>query len=83
LEALILPKNCRLLSRELIYTALTRSRDQLVLLIEGDDATVLFDLARPKLSETAHRNTNICQAIIRAGGDLIVWEHLGMLTRFY
>jgi ATP-dependent exoDNAse (exonuclease V) alpha subunit len=30
----IIPKNCRLLSRELLYTSLTRSRDQLVLLIE-------------------------------------------------
>jgi hypothetical protein len=28
----ILPKHCRLLSRELVYTALTRSREQLVLL---------------------------------------------------
>src|ERR1700675_4265083 len=33
----VLPKNCRPLSRELLYTALTRSRRQLVLLIEGDN----------------------------------------------
>lgn len=37
----VLPKNCRLISRELLYTALTRSRDRLVLLIEGDSASVL------------------------------------------
>ncbi|MEW5861468.1 MAG: AAA family ATPase, partial [Cyanobacteriota bacterium] len=43
----VLPANCRLLSRELLYTALTRSREQLVLLIEGDSATVLYDLTRP------------------------------------
>jgi hypothetical protein len=73
----ILPKNCRLLSRELVYTALTRSRDQLVLLIEGDDATVLFDLTRPERSETARRNTNIFQSVIRAADDTVPFaEHL-------
>jgi hypothetical protein len=61
----ILPKNCRLLSRELLYTALTRSREQLVLLIEGNDATTLFDLTRPEKSETARRNTNLFQGILR------------------
>ena len=61
----VLPKNCRLLSRELVYTALTRSREQLVLLIEGDDATVFFDLTRPERSETARRNTNLFQGVIR------------------
>src|SRR2546427_5797112 len=40
----VVPKNCRLLSRELLYTALTRSREQMVLMIEGDDASNLFDL---------------------------------------
>ncbi|HQP38606.1 MAG TPA: ATP-dependent RecD-like DNA helicase [Polyangiaceae bacterium] len=73
----ILPKNCRLLSRELVYTALTRSREQLVLLIEGDDATVLFDLTRPERSETARRNTNIFQSVVRATDDTVPFaEHL-------
>lgn len=73
----ILPKNCRLLSRELLYTALTRSREQLVLLIEGDDATVLFDLTRPERSETARRNTNIFQCVIRVADDTVPFaEHL-------
>lgn len=73
----ILPKNCRLLSRELVYTALTRSREQLVLLIEGDDATVLFDLTRPERSETARRNTNIFQGVIRVADDTVPFaEHL-------
>lgn len=67
----ILPKTCRLLSRELVYTALTRSRDQLVLLIEGDDATVLFELTRPERSETARRNTNIFHGVIRATDDSV------------
>jgi hypothetical protein len=73
----ILPKNSRLLSRELVYTALTRSREQLVLLIEGDDATVLFDLTRPERSETARRNTNIFQSVVRAADDTVPFaEHL-------
>jgi hypothetical protein len=66
-----------LLSRELVYTALARSREQLVLLIEGDDATVLFDLTRPERSETARRNTNIFQSVIRAADDTVPFaEHL-------
>lgn len=141
----ILPKNCRPLSRELLYTALTRSRRQLVLLVEGDNASMLFDYTRPEKSETARRNTNLFQGVLRraesevpyaenlihrtekghlvrskselvianmlfqsnveyeyervlegdteqgrlrpdfsfvtADGDLIVWEHLGMLQR--
>lgn len=74
---LVLPKNCRLLSRELVYTALTRSREQLVLLIEGDNATVLFDLTRPEQSETARRNTNLFQGVVRAAADTVPFaEHL-------
>lgn len=73
----VIPKNCRLISRELFYTALTRSREQLVLLIEGDDATVLFDLTRPERSETARRNTNIFQGVVRIADDAIPYaEHL-------
>ena len=73
----ILPKSSRLLSRELLYTALTRSRDQLVLLIEGNDATALFDLSRPERSETARRNTNLFQGVVRVSDDTIPYaEHL-------
>jgi hypothetical protein len=61
----ILPKNCRPLSRELLYTALTRSRRQLVLLVEGDNASMLFDYTRPEKSETARRNTNLFQGVLR------------------
>ena len=61
----ILPKNCRPLSRELLYTALTRSRRQLVLLIEGVNASMLFDYTRPERSETARRNTNLFQGVLR------------------
>lgn len=73
----ILPKNSRLLSRELVYTALTRSREQLVLLVEGDDPTVLFDLTRPERSETARRNTNVFHSVIRDAADSVPFaEHL-------
>jgi len=48
-----------------------------VLLIEGDDATVLFDLTRPERSETARRNTNIFQGVIRVADDTVPFaEHL-------
>lgn len=73
----VLPKNCRLLSRELLYTALTRSREQLVLLIEGDNASVLFDLTRPERSETARRATNLFHGGVRTGdGEVPYAEHL-------
>ena len=73
----ILPRNCRPLSRELLYTALTRSRKQLVLLIEGADTTALFDLSRPERSVTARRNTNLFQGVVRAAEDAIPYaEHL-------
>ena len=73
----ILPANCRLLSRELLYTALTRSRQQLVLLIEGDDATTLFDLSRPEQSVTARRNTNLFHGVVREADEAVPYaEHL-------
>lgn len=73
----VIPKNCRLLSRELLYTALTRSRERLVLLIEGNDASVLFDFTRPERSETARRNTNLFQGVVRVNDDEMPYaEHL-------
>ncbi len=73
----VLPKNTRLLSRELIYTALTRSRDKLVLLVEGKDMSFLYDLTRPEKSETIRRNTNLFKAGIRYGlEDVAYADHL-------
>lgn len=73
----VLPKSCRLLTRELIYTALTRSRERLVLLIEGNDPTILFDLTRPERSETARRNTNLFYGIVRFNDDAVPYaKHL-------
>jgi hypothetical protein len=73
----ILPQNCRLLSRELVYTALTRSRDRLVLLIQGDNASALHQYSKPESSETARRNTNLFQGAIREAGDQVPYaDHL-------
>jgi AAA domain/UvrD-like helicase C-terminal domain len=65
----VLPKRTRLLSRELLYTALTRAQQHLVLLIEGSDASGLYDLTRPERSETARRNTNMFSAAVREQAD--------------
>jgi hypothetical protein len=73
----ILPKRTRFLSRELVYTALTRSKDRLVLLIEGADASILHELSQPSNSETARRNTNLLEAGVRRDGDDFPFaEHL-------
>jgi len=74
---IVLPKHSRLMSRELLYTALTRSRDRLVLLIEGTDPTFLYDLTRPERSETARRNTNLFVGGVRRDQDDAPYaEHL-------
>jgi hypothetical protein len=142
---LVLPAHARIVRRELLYTALTRSRQQLVLLTQGDDLCWLLDLSRPAMSDTLRRNSNLFSAGVRqeagaipfaerlihraddgtmlrskselvianklaamqlpyryeailestiekgrvlpdftfvdAGGDRIVWEHLGMMSR--
>jgi AAA domain/UvrD-like helicase C-terminal domain len=55
---LVLPNPCRLLSRELVYTALTRQRDKVMLLYQGDLAA-LKGYASPAFSEAAARLTNL------------------------
>lgn len=55
---LILPSQCALLSRELLYTALSRQRSRLVILHQGD----LWDYRKYSsdvYSETARRRTNL------------------------
>lgn len=65
----VIPKKAKFLTRELLYTALTRSRDALVLLIEGDNSTTLFELSKPQNSETARRNTNLFRPGVRREAD--------------
>jgi hypothetical protein len=67
---LIIPQSTRNLSRELLYTGLTRSRKKLVLLIERDISPLrkFRQLAR---SETIRRNTNLFTLMVRAEGTEI------------
>lgn len=75
----VLPKACHLMSRELLYTALTRSKKQLILLIEGEDVSALYELTKPEKSETARRNSNLfdSEGAVRESADLMPYaEHL-------
>ena len=73
---LILPKNASTLSRELLYTGLTRFRQKMVLLIERDTA-VLEALRRPERSDTLLRNTNMFVLAVRPESvDRYYAEHL-------
>jgi len=55
---LVLPYPCRLLSRELLYTALTRQKDRVVILHQGPRAE-LRKYSSDDRSETARRLTNL------------------------
>ena len=55
---LVLPSPCRLLSRELLYTALTRQKDKIVILHQGP-RTELRKYSSDDYSETARRLTNL------------------------
>lgn len=55
---LIVPNPCFLLSREMLYTSLTRQKDKVILLLQGN----VFDikeLASPLRSDTLRRITNL------------------------
>jgi ATP-dependent exoDNAse (exonuclease V) alpha subunit len=58
---LILPNPCRLLSRELLYTALTRQKDRIVILHQGPRGE-LRKYSSDDRSETARRLTNLFAA---------------------
>lgn len=72
----VLPERVRFLSRELVYTALTRSKKKLVLLIQGKNAASLYDLSQPTNSETARRNTNLFTVGVRHSDDFPYAQHL-------
>ena len=55
---LVLPNPCRLLSRELLYTALTRQRNRIVILHQGPRSE-LRKYSSDDRSETARRLTNL------------------------
>src|SRR4029079_19377884 len=57
----VLPNPCRLVSRELLYTALTRQRNRVVILHQGP-RTELRRYSSDDRSETARRLTNLFRA---------------------
>ena len=61
---LILPRNAATLSKELLYTGLTRFRQRMVVLIERDTG-VLEMLRSPQASDTLLRNTNLFEISVR------------------
>ncbi|WP_218916503.1 AAA family ATPase [Rubinisphaera brasiliensis] len=63
----ILPATAATLSRELLYTGLTRFRKKIVLLIERD-TKVLETLRNPQASDTLLRNTNLFVKAVRPEG---------------
>lgn len=58
LVIVVLPEAHPILSRELIYTALTRHKDRVVVMHQGP-RTLLKEFAAPHRSETARRMTNL------------------------
>lgn len=60
----VLPKNGRILSRELIYTALTRAKKRLILLVE-DNFQWIMEYSKPQNSELAKRNSNLLKFSVR------------------
>jgi hypothetical protein len=55
---LVIPNPCRLLSREMLYTALTRHKDKVVILHQGDFKD-LQQYGQEQASEIARRMTNL------------------------
>ena len=71
----VLPNPCRILSRELLYTALTRQNTRLVLLCQGD-ARKFLDYRH--LSDTSRRLTNLFEAPepVRVGQRIYDNKHI-------
>ena len=69
----VIPQPCFILGRELIYTALTRQVDRVVLFVQGQP-TDLRVYTSPKYSEVARRYTNLFAApdmLAEAGGAFL------------
>lgn len=84
LVIVVLPEGHPILSRELIYTALTRHEDRVVVLHQGP-RSLIKDFASPLRSETARRMTNLladCKMVEvkQAKGSLFFQEGLIHVT---
>lgn len=74
----VIPNPCPILSPELLYTALTRHRERVVLLVQGDPND-LRSLADPARSETARRLTTLFRKpdpFTSADGTLLDGSHI-------
>ncbi len=73
----VVPNPCRLLSRELLYTALTRQTKRVVVLHQGS-LNALLSFASTDNSETARRFTNLFRdpAPVDVGGGRFMEERL-------
>jgi exodeoxyribonuclease V alpha subunit len=60
---LIIPRKAQTLSRELLYTGLTRFKGNLILLVEKDSQPLL-DFRRPETSDTMRRTTRLFELLI-------------------
>ena len=72
---LILPQEAATLSRELLYTGLTRYRQRLILLVERDTSK-LFELSKPESSAIRKRNTRLFTPSIRSSEEVPYPENL-------
>jgi ATP-dependent exoDNAse (exonuclease V) alpha subunit len=79
LVILVLPNPCRLLSRELLYTAMTRQCDRIVILHQGSRAD-LKKFASDRHSETAVRLTNLFRTASPVEVDGVFFEE-GLIHR--
>ncbi len=60
----VLPKTGKILSRELIYTALTRAKKRVILLIQ-DQISWIREFTKPQSSVLARRNSNLFSLSVR------------------
>src|SRR5258707_1748015 len=67
---IIIPRKAQTLSRELLYTGLTRFKSKLILLVEKDSQPLL-DFRRPESSDTMRRTTRMFKLLIgQDAGDV-------------
>lgn len=60
----VIPKSGKILSRELIYTALTRAKKRVILLIQ-DQVSWIREFTKPQASVLARRNSNLFSLSVR------------------
>ena len=75
----ILPKKAPTLSRELLYTGLTRYRERLILLIQ-EDTSNLYEFSKPATSDIRKRNTAMFETSVRTNEDVPYPENLIHVT---